>query len=87
MLSQQKSSHSRTGPHGTDLQKEWRGWLRRVDEEHSEGHIPAGYSITSPARCQRNQGTSRPSVSAVLRLITSSNFSGTWTEARSVSRR
>jgi len=34
------------------------------------------YSITSSARCWRNQGTSRPSALAVLRLITSSNFVG-----------
>src|SRR5262249_3374833 len=34
------------------------------------------YSITSSARCCRNQGTSRPSALAVLRLMPSSNFVG-----------
>ena len=34
------------------------------------------YSITSSARCWRNQGTSRPSALAVLRLITNSNLVG-----------
>src|SRR5215470_16667149 len=34
------------------------------------------HSITSSARCCRNQGTSRPSALAVLRLMTSSNFVG-----------
>src|SRR6516225_3260728 len=37
------------------------------------------HSITSSARCWRNQGTSRPSVFAVLRLITISNLTGAWT--------
>src|SRR5262249_21965670 len=37
------------------------------------------HSITSSARCWRIQGTSRPSVLAVLRLITSSNLTGAWT--------
>src|SRR5262249_56898149 len=36
------------------------------------------HSITSSARCWRIQGTSRPSVLAVLRLITSSNLTGAW---------
>jgi AAA domain-containing protein len=34
------------------------------------------YSITSSARCWRNQGRSRPSALAVLRLITRSNLVG-----------
>jgi hypothetical protein len=34
------------------------------------------YSITSSARCWRNQGTSSPSALAVLRLMTSSNLVG-----------
>jgi hypothetical protein len=34
------------------------------------------YSITASARCWRNQGTSRPSAFAVLRLMRSSNFVG-----------
>src|SRR6478735_7075033 len=37
------------------------------------------HSITSSARCCRNQGTSRPNALAVLRLITSSNFVGSST--------
>src|SRR5437588_12238319 len=37
------------------------------------------YSITSSARCWRNQGTSSSSAFAVLRLITSSNLTGAWT--------
>src|SRR5262249_47716245 len=37
---------------------------------------PPDHSITSSARCCKNQGTSRPSALAVLRLITSSNFEG-----------
>ena len=34
------------------------------------------YSITSSARCRRNQGTSRPSTLAVLKLMISSNLLG-----------
>src|SRR5690242_7627454 len=34
------------------------------------------HSITSSARCWRNQGASRPSALAVLRLMTSSNLLG-----------
>jgi hypothetical protein len=37
------------------------------------------YSITSSARPSRVAGTSMPSALAVLRLITSSNLTGTWT--------
>ena len=37
------------------------------------------HSITSSARCWRNQGTSRPSALAVLRLMTSSNLVGSST--------
>jgi hypothetical protein len=38
-----------------------------------------GYSITSSARASSIAGTSMPSALAVLRLITSSNLTGTWT--------
>src|SRR5262249_53593046 len=38
--------------------------------------IPASHSITSSARADTPGGTSRPSVLAVLRLITSSNAVG-----------
>jgi hypothetical protein len=41
-----------------------------------DSDIRPDYSITSSARCCRNQGTSRPSALAVLRLITSSNLVG-----------
>src|SRR5262245_47296265 len=37
------------------------------------------YSMTSSARARIEGGTVRPSVSAVLRLTTSSNLSGCWT--------
>src|ERR1051326_8099360 len=36
--------------------------------------------MTSSARARRGCGTARPSAFAVLRLITSSNFVGPWTE-------
>jgi hypothetical protein len=39
-------------------------------------HPQHRYSITSSARCCRNQGTSRPNALAVLRLIASSNVVG-----------
>jgi hypothetical protein len=39
-----------------------------------QGVIPAGYSITSSASASNLSGISRPSVFAVLRLITNSNF-------------
>src|SRR5262249_7759391 len=41
--------------------------------------LAALHSITSSARCCRNQGTSTPRALAVLRLITSSNFVGSST--------
>jgi hypothetical protein len=41
--------------------------------------LPLPYSITSSARCWRNQGTSRPSALAVLRLMTISNLLGACT--------
>src|SRR5262249_25992071 len=47
---------------------------RRAAEQRDE--CAALHSITSSARCWRNQGTSMPSVWAVLRLMTSSNFVG-----------
>src|SRR5499426_1305984 len=46
----------------------------RAAEQRDE--FAAFHSITSSARCCKNQGTSRPSALAVLRLITSSNFEG-----------
>src|SRR5262249_22825068 len=48
---------------------------RRAAEQRHE-LAPPDHSITSSARCCRNQGTSRPSALAVLRLSTSSNFVG-----------
>src|SRR5262245_26239840 len=48
---------------------------RSAPEQRDELATP-DHSITSSARCWRNQGTSRPSALAVLRLITSSNFVG-----------
>src|SRR5262249_55953057 len=51
---------------------------RRAAEQRNEIaplHL-RDHSITSSARCWRNQGTSRPSAFAVLRLITSSNLLG-----------
>src|SRR5207302_1493725 len=48
-----------------------RGRAAEQREERAPFH-----SITSSARCCRNQGTSRPSALALLRLITSSNFVG-----------
>src|SRR5437763_4547250 len=47
---------------------------RRAAKQRDE--LASRHSITSSARCCRNQGTSRPSALAVLRLITSSNFVG-----------
>src|SRR6516225_3055491 len=47
---------------------------RRAAEQPDER--AALHSITSSARCCRNQGTSSPSALAVLRFITSSNFVG-----------
>jgi hypothetical protein len=44
--------------------------------------LPAPHSMTSSARSTSRGGTSRPSAFAVLRLITSSNFSG-WMTGRS----
>src|SRR5262249_10590800 len=50
---------------------------RRTAEKRDE--LAPSHSITSSARCWRNQGTSRPSAFAVLRLIASSNLTGAWT--------
>ena len=47
--------------------------LMHRNKRHGRLH---GYSITSSARASSVGGTSRPSVLAVLRLITSSNFVG-----------
>src|SRR6516162_4303015 len=46
----------------------------RTSEQGNE--LTSPHSITSSARCRRNQGTSSPSAFAVLRLITSSNLTG-----------
>src|SRR5262249_11673169 len=46
----------------------------RATEQRDE--LATFHSITSSARCWRNQGTSRPSVFAVLRLRTNSNLVG-----------
>src|SRR5947207_14421326 len=51
--------------------------LRGAAEERDE--FAACHSITSSARCCRNQGTSRPSALAVLRFTTSSNLVGACT--------
>jgi hypothetical protein len=40
---------------------------------------PLGYSITSSASARSVSGTVRPSALAVLTLIISSNFVGSWT--------
>src|SRR5206468_2542647 len=50
----------------------------RAAEERDE-LAAVSHSITSSARCCRNQGTSRPSALAVLRLTTSSNVVGACT--------
>src|SRR5215510_615517 len=50
---------------------------RRTTNQRDE--LAASHSITSSARCWRNQGTSRPSDLAVLRLTTSSNLVGACT--------
>src|SRR5207253_2394911 len=47
---------------------------RRAAEQHDE--LPPPHSITSSARASSEAGMSRPSVFAVLRLMTSSNFVG-----------
>src|SRR5262249_5234632 len=49
----------------------------RAAEQRDELAPP--HSITSSARCWRRKGTSRPSILAVLRLITRSNLNGIWT--------
>src|SRR5258707_13897247 len=50
---------------------------RRAAEQRDE--LATFHSITSSARASRVGGTSRPSAFAVLRLITSSYFTGAWT--------
>src|SRR5262249_54927621 len=47
--------------------------------EQRDERAPRPHSITSSARARRVAGTSRPSVLAVLRLMTSSNLVGCWT--------
>src|SRR5262249_54449557 len=54
---------------------------RRAADERDElaaFHL-RDHSITSSARASSVGGTSRPSIRAVFRLITSSNFVGCWT--------
>jgi hypothetical protein len=61
------------------------GCLGMSEKCHNLTHAPnqaLPYSITSSARASRVGGTMRPSVLAVLRLITSSNFAG-WMTGRS----
>src|SRR5262249_17421474 len=48
---------------------------RRAAEQRNK-LTPPDHSMTSSARCWRNQGTSRPSALAVLRFTISSNFVG-----------
>src|SRR5262245_60812200 len=74
-----------TSPRG-DIDDVAMGSLKALDPEWpireaavSNRSKAAVYSITSSARCWRRKGTSRPSVLAVLRLITSSNLTGAWT--------
>jgi hypothetical protein len=57
---------------------------RRFMTQHVTSHRPItalrrDYSITSSARTSSDDGTSRPSAFAVLRLITSSNVAGCMT--------
>src|SRR5262249_53026461 len=52
---------------------------RRRTADQSDELAPLHHSITSSARASRVAGTSRPSVLAVLRLMTSSNLVGCWT--------
>src|SRR5215831_19903607 len=61
-------------------------WLLRPRRKRPRSHAKQrdelatlDHSITSSARCWRNQGTSRPSDLAVLRLTTSSNLVGACT--------
>src|SRR5262245_5355927 len=65
-------------PHPLPLLRPPREWPRRRATEQCDERSPP-HSITSSARCCKNRGTSRPSVLAVLRLITSSNLTGIWT--------
>src|SRR5262249_29137994 len=51
----------------------------RGDSTLSDHSLPYNYSMTSSARARRDCGTARPSASAVLRLMTSSNLVGCWT--------
>src|SRR5215471_7055479 len=51
---------------------------RRTTEQPDE-LAPPHHSITSSARASRDDGTSRPSAFAVLRLITRSSLTGAWT--------
>src|SRR5262249_4204514 len=50
---------------------------RRAAEQRDE--LAPLHSITSSARASSDGGTSRPSVLAVCRLMTSSNLVGSWT--------
>src|SRR5262249_19844877 len=55
------------------------GWPRPRGAEQRDELASANHSITSSARASSLSGTSRPSVLAVLRLITSSYFVGACT--------
>jgi hypothetical protein len=51
-----------------------------VRSEREQGdELAALHSITSSARASSVGGTSKPSVFAVFRLMTNSNFVGSWT--------
>ena len=55
-------------------------WALRSEKCQQETHAPHkrhSYSITSSARASSVGGTMRPSILAVLRLMTSSNLVGT----------
>ena len=57
---------------------------RRAAEQRDD--LPPGHSITSSARARSEEGTSRPSILAVSRLITNSYLVGACTAGRRASR-
>ena len=61
-------------PPATDIRQ--RGWHVGSVPKRRSSAASRSHSITSSARPSSVGGTSRPSAFAVLRLITSSNFSG-----------
>ena len=68
---QARGWHDRFTPMNGHIQR----WLARPNRAHVRT-LAGVYSITSSARASSAGGTSRPSVFAVLRLMTSSNFVG-----------